>query len=751
MSIQQGEIERKTQVVDTGQTFDLLPYPIDMSPFFISPPDRSDTVGLPYTEGSSEYQPVTVAQGALLHWKLYLVTDDKHSRRVFLARARWFVEHAISIGIQVLHGEDSAGWPIFLPRSDTHRGGPCLSALVQGSAISVLVRAYQLTHEEVFLETARRAVHTFECDILDGGISTPVGVDGVFFEEVAVYPAAHRLNGFIFALFGLYDYVSVTGDAKIEQIISRSLVSLHNLLGEFDAGFWTRADLLHRRLASPAELALQAMLLEALAKRSGCDFCATSALRWKGYSQRWSSRLRWSITSRFAALSHMLWSRVRIKLFPDRGRSRTCPAQAKPILNVCIPTTAFPFTGGVLTVLEGIAQVTKDLWHIEYMAQIIGPDAAKYVLHRFGTAKMAPWHFPHVWLHTLAGAQKLFSLLRRGAHYQVILPQDALFTAMFAALVGKLAGIRVVCIDHSTLTWPTNRVFRAERIAAIRRKPWHWTFQLFVLLMLQLYWPSLALMARLVARLADHFLIPGAPGDEVEEACKRAGVPLSRLTRFASMINVERHKVFDTESRAAMRQKKGIAADAIVVAIICRLEAEKGLEVAVESISRALSSCSSEVRSRVRVIIAGDGLLRKQLEEDIQRHELSQTCTLWGDMGAEEVISLLGISNIFLYTSTRGACLPMSILEAMASGCAVIASTQPMVNAQLLAEGRGIAVPPGDAEQTALALERLVNDLELAHQMGKLARDYVALYHSPETFRRALMRVTYCAPLGEAL
>jgi glycosyltransferase involved in cell wall biosynthesis len=217
------------------------------------------------------------------------------------------------------------------------------------------------------------------------------------------------------------------------------------------------------------------------------------------------------------------------------------------------------------------------------------------------------------------------------------------------------------------------------------------------------------------------------------------------------MIDVQRHTVFDPESRARMREKKGIAADAIVIAIICRLEAEKGLEVAVESISRALSVCPSEVRSRVRVIIAGDGLLRKQLEEDIQRLELRQTCTLWGDIPSEEVISLLGISDIFLYTSTRGACIPMAVLEAMASGCAVIATTQPMANTQLLDEGRGIIVPPADAEQTAQALVRLMNDLELCQRMGKRARDYVAVYHSPDTFRRALMRVTSWSSLEELL
>jgi glycosyltransferase involved in cell wall biosynthesis len=85
----------------------------------------------------------------------------------------------------------------------------------------------------------------------------------------------------------------------------------------------------------------------------------------------------------------------------------------------------------------------------------------------------------------------------------------------------------------------------------------------------------------------------------------------------------------------------------------------------------------------------------------------------------------------------------MAVLEAMASGCAVIASTQPIANALLLAEGRGIAVPASDIQQTSVALVGLLNDLELCRRMGTLARDYIAMKHSAAVFRRTLMRVTY--------
>lgn len=93
----------------------------------------------------------------------------------------------------------------------------------------------------------------------------------------------------------------------------------------------------------------------------------------------------------------------------------------------------------------------------------------------------------------------------------------------------------------------------------------------------------------------------------------------------------------------------------------------------------------------------------------------------------------------------------MSILEAMASSCAVIASTRPISNAYLLAEGRGIAVPPGDVEQTSLALVQLINNPKLCREMGCLARDHIMVQHSPATFKRTLMRETSWSGLDEML
>ena len=716
----------------TNNRLNSSPYPVDMS--FVTLDCGIDAARISY-QPESTYHPTHIAQYALAHWNLYPLTHNEQHEKTFIAQANWLVEHERRIG------EDASGWPLSYAHPEVHTKGPWLSASAQGSGLSVLTRAYKLTGEDVFLEAAQRVVRTFERDILDGGIHTPIGEDGIFFEEVAVYPAAHMFNGFIFALLGLYDYVSLTGDPLVTTLIQRGIETLHYLLDEFDTGFWVCSDLLQRHLSTPSQLAFQIKLLEALATLSHSEDCTKAALRWKEYARKPPSRLRSWIIRRRTTIGHALLARIRKKFFPPPPDSGT--------LRICIPINAFPVTGGVATVLSSISEVTGDSWHIEYLTRYKGPNAGDYVIHQFGTARMDPWHFPTVWVYVWDGWRKLLLLMHHGAGYSVILPQDGVFSAAFSALASKLTGIRTVCIDHANLTLLQNPIYRDERRRALAAKSR--AFQLLARPMLALYWPALNQIARIAGRSVDHFLVPGVPGDGVEEICQHLGIPSTRLTRFNSMIDLNRHVVLDQATRAKIREQKGLNADAIVIAVVCRLAPEKGLEVTAESLSLVLSQLEPALRIRLHVVIAGDGPLRKQLEDDIHRRRLEQVCTFWGDISPEEVFTLLSISDIFLYTSTRGACFPMAVLEAMASGCAVIASKQPISNAHLLAGGRGIAVAEGNAVQTGEALAQLIRDAELRQSMGKAARAYIRQEHSPAMFRRTLQRLTSWSALDELL
>lgn len=712
---------------------DLPPYPIDMSSKLMLPFATLDEDGIPRHSPDvypAPYHPTTIAQYALAHWNAYLATGSDQHRQGFIAQARWLVTHDSYIA------EGASGWPLPCSLPDWYAPGPALSALTQGEVISVLVRAYRLTGDDIFLQAARRAVRTFQLDVLDGGVSVPIGENGIFFEEVAVYPAGHILNGFILALFGLYDYVALTGDAQTTTLIARSLIAFHSLIDEFDTGYWSLYDLLHRGLARRSYHALHVALLQALAELSGCEHCAALAARWAGYQRSLACRLRYYVASRSARYRRWVWRKVRRKFFESPGTAK--PMQSN---RVSVPITAFPVAGGMRSVLTGIAQAMAGEWEMEYLTGRVGHDTQGFTIRTFGGAIANYWQFPNVWFYVFAGWRKLLSLVRQRYPYRLILPQDGVYTGAFSAIVGKMAGLRVVCMDHGNVTLPYSRAYREERMKLLSAMPWYW--QVLTRIRFVLYNPSLQLLTTIATRCTDCFLPAGE--DVAETYTQKLGVHPSRTVRFPFMIDANRYTPLPEAEKKRLRAKNEIGEDAVLITMVNRLAIEKGLDIALQGLSQALGALPPDMRRQVQMIITGDGPLRAQVEADIRRHGLASVCKLWGEATADEVAILLGLSDIFLYTSTRGI-NPVSILEAMAAGCIVVASTEPRLVVDYLADGRGIPIPAGDAHAVGVALVQAIHDLPHSREIGRLARKYVVTHHGATALQRSLHRATYFAP-----
>jgi glycosyltransferase involved in cell wall biosynthesis len=717
-------------LMDESQLVLLWVYPVDMTLSLKLAQVKSGVGNMPDIIGTQMDAPISNTQNALALWNRYSSDGQESLRAAFLMQARCLVEYEQRIG------EDAGGWPLDFPPASPHAGKHYLSALVQGQALSVLARAYILTRDTTYLEVARRAVRTFERDILDGGVSTPIAGNGLFFEQWAVYPAAHTLEGMVFALLGLHDYLALVDGTDISTLIQCAHDSLHRFLPEFETGYWTRANLLNRRLASDAQHEQQLNLLQALSQVMGCEECAAGAARWKGHQQRGITRLLSMVERRCASVVRACWRPLQSLLFHYRTLRETSPTEP---LRVCVPIVAFPVSGGMRAVVASIAHVTSEIWRIEYLTQYVGPNPQQLPIHSFGLKISRPWQFPAVWLYVLAGARKLIVLLRRSGKYAVILPQDGIYTAAFSALVARLAGIRVVCMDYGNLTLLNNPSYKKERRQSLANK--NCRYRVLGPILFKLYWPSLSLFIRIATRLVDHFLISGVEGDGIEDVyCGRLGVPRSHITRYAYMIDINRHPIFDAPERVRKREQCGIAPDALVITMICRLAPEKGIDLALDSISQALTELPPEQKTRLLFVLAGGGPLREQIEADIKARRLHNNCRILGEVSPEEVVTLLGLSDIFLQTSTRAAYYSVAVLEAMASGCAIVTSNEPPLNTQLLTDERGIVVRAGDTQQTARALVSLLNEPSRGRQMGANARRYIERHHSPTAFKRVLQR-----------
>lgn len=128
------------------------------------------------------------------------------------------------------------------------------------------------------------------------------------------------------------------------------------------------------------------------------------------------------------------------------------------------------------------------------------------------------------------------------------------------------------------------------------------------------------------------------------------------------------------------------------------------------------------LRERMRLVMIGGGPLREVVQGIVAEAGFSDLCWLPGERA--DVADVMRALSCFVLPSLAEG-ISNTILEAMASGLAVIA-TAVGGNAELVSSGRtGLVVPPADPQAMAQALLTLASDPEKAAAMGRAARSDV--------------------------
>lgn len=138
----------------------------------------------------------------------------------------------------------------------------------------------------------------------------------------------------------------------------------------------------------------------------------------------------------------------------------------------------------------------------------------------------------------------------------------------------------------------------------------------------------------------------------------------------------------------------------------------------------------------LRLELAGDGDL-EGVRNSAARHGIAERVTLHGWIGPRQREDMLARATVFVLPSHAEG-LPVSLLEAMAAGCPVIATAVGGVP-DIISDGfNGLLVPPRDPAALARAIEKVVADPALAFAMGRAARATIA---SRFTVERAVEKV----------
>lgn len=118
-----------------------------------------------------------------------------------------------------------------------------------------------------------------------------------------------------------------------------------------------------------------------------------------------------------------------------------------------------------------------------------------------------------------------------------------------------------------------------------------------------------------------------------------------------------------------------------------------------------------------RLVVAGAGPERAALERLVGELGVGQAVTFTGRVDNEGMAALYQTADVML-TSSLADNMPISILEAMASGVPVVSTRVGGVPYMVEDEKTALLVPPGDDTAMAAALLRILTDAELAARLA---------------------------------
>jgi glycosyltransferase involved in cell wall biosynthesis len=246
----------------------------------------------------------------------------------------------------------------------------------------------------------------------------------------------------------------------------------------------------------------------------------------------------------------------------------------------------------------------------------------------------------------------------------------------------------------------------------------------------------LGLAGRLLANAYRQCDAIVALSDALEASFHSDGRFRARIFRIPNGVDIERFRPVDRERREAARAALGLPPGALIVASVGQLVPRKNVVALVRAAGRV-------DRRPICVALAGeespDPGERAELERAIGQLPDGVEVRRLGQVPPSRLAQLLSAADLFALVS-RAEGMPNSLLEAMASGLACVASDIPG-SRDVLADGGGILVPLDDEDALVEALDALAANAEERARLGREARRVIEQSYSLERVARRYVEV----------
>ena len=164
--------------------------------------------------------------------------------------------------------------------------------------------------------------------------------------------------------------------------------------------------------------------------------------------------------------------------------------------------------------------------------------------------------------------------------------------------------------------------------------------------------------------------------------------------------------------RDSMRQELGFSDNDIVVGKIARLFSLKGHEYLITAASEIVKS-----NPAIHFLLVGDGILRQDIETQIERAGLSAHFHFTGLVAPSAIPQYLGAMDILAHTSLREG-LARALPQALLAGRPVVSFDIDGAKEVCISDETGYLIEPRDITALTTAILKLANSKSLREQLG---------------------------------
>ena len=193
----------------------------------------------------------------------------------------------------------------------------------------------------------------------------------------------------------------------------------------------------------------------------------------------------------------------------------------------------------------------------------------------------------------------------------------------------------------------------------------------------------------------------------------------AKITVIPRGVDIEMFKPLGRDmARAELIAELGLSANSQIILNVGRQEPQKGHKYLIGAMPQIAEACPDAVL----LLVGRDGNSTMALTALIASVGTDHRIRLLGVR--EDIPKLLRAADCFVFPSLFEG-LGVSLLEAMASGCACVVSDAPVFKEVVESEESALVVPARDSDAVAKATLRVLQDHELAGRLGRKARSRV--------------------------